>query len=295
MDGTSMSLLRYKQKLYPLGMGNPQGGGGGIIDSIGSAVGDVVESIGSGLASIDKAVNQVPGGWITVGGLAAGGVALVYAPEVMAAAAAEGVAPEVAAAELGIPGVEVPAAEGVAGGTSTGTGLTTGSGATGITGGGTGVGSIAAPATNTGLIDATGAAITAPAASGANTLAGIGGGLTAEEAAAAQAAQIASQMGGGVTASDVLSAANRARSLGNLLTGGITGKPNAQQFAQFQALNQPVQEQFGGLYRMNQNPFVQTQQPTTIQNPLGKTQDFLAQLAEEGKPTPTLADLLRTT
>jgi hypothetical protein len=71
------------------------------------------------------------------------------------------------------------------------------------------------------------------------------------------------------------------------------GRPNAQQISQFQQANQPVQEQFGGLYKMNQNPFAQTQQPTSIQNPLGKTQDFLAQLAQEGKPTPTLADLVR--
>jgi hypothetical protein len=289
MDGKCMSLLRYKQKLYPLGMGNPQGGGGGIISSIGNAIGGAVQSIGSGLASIDKAVNQVPGGWITVGGLAAGGAALAYAPEVMAAAAAEGVAPEVAATELGIPGVEVPVVE-----TSTGTGLTTGSGATGITGGGTGVGSIAAPATNTGLLDATGAAITAPAASGANTLAGIGGGLTAEEAAAAQASKIASDIGGGITAQDVLTSANKIKSLASLISGASTGKPTTQQFSQFQLLNQPLQQQFGGLYNMNKTPFLNTgNEPLTVQNSLTKTQDFLSQLSQEGKTQPTLADLLR--
>jgi hypothetical protein len=71
------------------------------------------------------------------------------------------------------------------------------------------------------------------------------------------------------------------------------GKPNPLQFAQYQALNQPAQGQFGGFYNMNQNPFAQAQQPTSIQAPLSKTQDFLAQLAEEGKTQPTLADLVR--
>ena len=96
----------------------------------------------------------------------------------------------------------------------------------------------------------------------------------------------------GVNVKDVISNANRARQLANLISGGE--KPNTQQFAQFQQANQPVQEQFGGLYRMNQNPFAQTQQAASIQNPLARTQDFLAQLAQEGKPTPTLADLVRT-
>lgn len=108
------------------------------------------------------------------------------------------------------------------------------------------------------------------------------------------AAEFASQAGlSEVTAKDILSNANRAKSLANLLNPS-SGKPTAQQSYQFQQANQPTQEQFGGLYRMNQNPFAQSQQPTSIQAPMGKTQDFLAQLAQEGKPAPTLADLLRT-
>lgn len=68
------------------------GGGGGVL---------------GGLASLDKAVNNnIPGGWITVGGLAAGGLALAYAPEVMALAAETGVEPAVAAEQLGIPAVD---------------------------------------------------------------------------------------------------------------------------------------------------------------------------------------------
>jgi hypothetical protein len=31
--------------------------------------------------------------------------------------------------------------------------------------------------------------------------------------------------------------------------------PTANQFSAYQQMAQPVQEQFGGLYRMNQNPF----------------------------------------
>jgi len=96
-----------------------------------------------------------------------------------------------------------------------------------------------------------------------------------------------------ISASDVLKNVNRLKQLANLVNPA-GGKPTAQQFAQFQAANAPIQEQFGGYYQMNKNPFAQTQQPTMVQNPLGKTQDFLAQLAQEGKPAPTLADLLRT-
>jgi hypothetical protein len=108
------------------------------------------------------------------------------------------------------------------------------------------------------------------------------------------AAEFASQAGvSELTAQEMLSNASRAKSLANLLNPS-GGKPSAQQSAQFQQANQAPQEQFGGLYRMNQNPFAQTQQPTSIQAPMGKTQDFLAQLAQEGKPAPTLADLLRT-
>ena len=64
-------------------------------------------AIGGALASVDKAVSKnIPGGWVTLGGLAAGGAALAFAPEVIAAATAEGVAPEVASAELGLPAVD---------------------------------------------------------------------------------------------------------------------------------------------------------------------------------------------
>jgi hypothetical protein len=141
----------------------PFGGGGGgfsgITDSISSALGtdgsgggalgalasiDPGPAIGSGLASIDQAVNQIPGGWITVAGLAAGGAALAYAPEVMALAASEGITPEAAALATGTAPIDVATGATVPldtlaadVGTSTGTGLTGGAGgSTGILSGG---------------------------------------------------------------------------------------------------------------------------------------------------------------
>ena len=99
------------------------GGGGGILDSVSSALGtdgsgggalgalasiDPGPAIGSGLASVDKTVNDnIPGGWITVGALAAGGLALAYAPEVMALAESAGMTPNAAAVALGSAPVDV--------------------------------------------------------------------------------------------------------------------------------------------------------------------------------------------
>jgi hypothetical protein len=108
----------------------------------------------------------------------------------------------------------------------------------------------------------------------------------------------------GMSAADVLKTANQirqasgtARTLANLLTAGgtasRTGGTGGMSGSQLASALSPAQQQFGGLYRMNQNPFAQTQQPTSVQTPFGKTQDFLSQLAEESKPESTLADLLR--
>ena len=99
------------------------GGGGGILDSVSSALGtdgsgggalgalasiDPGPAIGNGLAQVDQAVNNnIPGGWITVGGLAAGGLALAYAPEVMALASSQGITPEAAALATGTMPVDV--------------------------------------------------------------------------------------------------------------------------------------------------------------------------------------------
>ena len=94
-----MSILRYfnKHQGWNDGKRTYNGGGGSwnpvnIVSDAVSSVSDALASvdpgpaIGSGLASVDQAVNQVPGGWYTVGALAAGGTALAFAPEIAAAA-----------------------------------------------------------------------------------------------------------------------------------------------------------------------------------------------------------------
>ena len=161
----------WELRRTPFGGGNPldsvsnalgtDGSGGGALGALASI--DPGPAIGSGLASIDKAVNNnIPGGWITVGGLAAGGLAIAYAPEVMAYAAQMGIEPAAASAELGVPGVNAATGEAVA----SGTGLTGGAGgSTGLLAGGT----------TSGLTIPGGAAIAVDPAIAAGTGAGIGG------------------------------------------------------------------------------------------------------------------------
>ena len=222
---------------------------GGVSNFLASI--DPGPSIGNALASVDKAVNKnIPGGWITVGGLAAGGAALAYAPEIMAYAESAGITPEVASTELGIPAVD------------------------------TTTGELINPATGLSW-EATGSG-----------LAGNGVQLTPAEFAAQAGVSEA-------TASDILSNASKAKSLAqNLLSGQTSGTPTKQQFSQFQAANQPVLTAATPLARANQSAFMgTTQEPTSIQNPLANTQNFLAQLAQEGTqavPTNNLANLLRT-
>ena len=92
----------------------------------------------------------------------------------------------------------------------------------------------------------------------------------------------------GLTSKDILTNANRAKNIAKLLNqGGDVGKnlsvknlPTAQDWmknAQKIALNQPAQEQFGGLYQMNKNPF-------TFQNPT-------AQLLSSNNKVPTGLDV----
>jgi hypothetical protein len=141
------------------------GGGGGVLGALASV--DPGPAIGSGLAQLDKTVNQnIPGGWITVGGLAAGGLALAYAPEVMALAESAGIAPEAAASELGIAPINAATGEVVPLATST-------PGASSV---------LAAPdvavnlgATNAGTVGSLNAALPA-----AGSVGGAGAGLSAE-------------------------------------------------------------------------------------------------------------------
>ena len=222
---------------------------GGVSNFLASI--DPGPSIGNALASVDKTVNNtIPGGWITVGGLAAGGAALAYAPEIMAYAESAGITPEVASTELGVPAVD------------------------------TTTGELINPATGLSW-EATGSG-----------LAGNGVQLTPAEFAAQAGVSEA-------TASDILSNASKAKSLAqNLLGGQTSGTPTKQQFSQFQAANQPALTAATPLARANQSAFMgTTQEPTSIQNPLANTQNFLSQLAQEGTqavPTNNLANLLRT-
>jgi hypothetical protein len=93
------------------------GGGGDPFQSIGDTLAsiDPGPAIGDLGVSIDKTVNDViPGGWITVAALTAGGLALAYAPEVMAFAEANGLTPAAASTELGIAPVNAVTGEAVA-------------------------------------------------------------------------------------------------------------------------------------------------------------------------------------
>lgn len=231
-----MSILRYfnKHQGWYDGKRTPFGGGGGdFISSITDPISSVLGTDGSGggilgaAASLDKAVNNaIPGGWVTVGGLATGGAALAYAPEVMALASSSGIAPEAAAVELGIPpvdaatGATVPLAD-LGAGTSTGTGLTTGAGATGLTSGGT-VGSLVPP--STAAIDAS--ASLAPATGSA--LVGTSSGLAAPATAAAGGGLLSSIGGGGLGTALGVSA-------GTNLLGSLLGANASNKAAQIQA------------------------------------------------------------
>jgi len=80
------------------------GGGGGVLGGLaaidpGPALGNAAAAIdpgpaiGAGLADVDKFVGrEIPGGWTTVGAAALAGTGLYFAPELMAALGAEGIA-----------------------------------------------------------------------------------------------------------------------------------------------------------------------------------------------------------
>ena len=221
-------------------------------------------------------------------------MALAYAPEVIAFAEANGLTPAIASETLGIPAVEVPAE---AGGTAALNASVPAVGAASPSG-------IAATQSAIGLGSApTGLATSSVGMGGtvgAGSLAGIAGseaaaglgalgtGLTAEQLAAYEAANP------GMSTSDIVNAANKARQLASALNPS-GGTPTSQQLSQFKTATQPALTAATPLARANQSAFMgTTQEPTSIQNPLANTQNFLAQLAQEGKPTTTLADLLRT-
>jgi hypothetical protein len=96
-----------------------------------------------------------------------------------------------------------------------------------------------------------------------------------------------------LTAKDAYSNVNRAKTIGNLLTGGAsqTGQQaiNPQALASALQATQAPMEQFGGLYRMNNTPFLQQQTASispdsynvsgqNIASPIAPTNQLLANL-----------------
>ena len=164
--------------------------------------------------------------------------------------------------------------------------------AAGLGGAGTGIIEGLAP-TSVGMGGTAGAGSLAGIA-GSEAAAGLGAlgtGLTAEQLAAYEAANP------GMSTSDIVNAANKARQLASALNPS-GGTPTSQQLSQFKTATQPALTAATPLARANQSAFMgTTQEPTSIQNPLANTQNFLAQLAQEGTqavPTNNLANLLRT-
>jgi hypothetical protein len=283
----------------------PYGGAGKFLSSVdpSQSIGNAFASVdpgpavGQGLAETDKFVgNVIPGGWGTIGTAVAtyfgGPLGAAFAQGVEGVAKGEDWDKTLAdmgkAAALAYAGGQLAEGLNFSGGEQIATDSgkeaffqSLSEGASGADAVNAGLAADLAASSSSAINPATGV----PWEETGSGLAGNGAQLTPEE--------FAKQAGiSEVTAKDVLKNANRARQLANLINPS-GGNPNAQQISQFQQANQPVQEQFGGLYRMNQNPFAQSQQATSVQNPLAKTQDFLAQLSEEGKTQPTLADLLR--
>jgi hypothetical protein len=269
-----MSILRHFNKHHGWydGKRTPFGGGGGIIsaitDPISSALGtdggdggvlgaladiDPGPAIGAGLAELDKGVNQIPGGWYTVGGLAAGGTALYFAPEIMAAVGAE--AGTAITTEAGQAAFFDALASGATGAEAVSAGL-------GVDALASGAASFVTPelmGPTYGELGVTGleGGLAGP------TYAELGyTGLNNAEAIAA--ADAASQS---FSARDALKNANRAKKIADILNqgGSQAGKtinarniPTANQWSQQAAQNMALAtpEQFGGLYQMNKNPFV---------------------------------------
>jgi hypothetical protein len=282
---------------------DPFRGAGDALASI-----DPGPAIGSAGASIDKTVNDnIPGGWITVGGLAAGGLALAYAPEVMALAAETGVEPAVASAQLGIPAVDVATGEAIPLATTTTAGADAILSAPdvavnlGATGGGT-VGSLNAALSAAG---ATGSGMSAALAPGTILGTGLegGGAIGSSYAAGANGLPATDFFGnyipassintGGVPStvtgtgitSDTLNTLNNvkkgtdaANQLSKLLSQGA-GSGLSNSLGKLAAGASP--ESLPNLIRGNQNPFTYTaQQP--IQNAQPMDLSSLSKLLKQG-------------
>ena len=251
-------------------------------------------AIGSGLASVDQEVNQIPGGWYTVGALATGGTALAFAPEIAAAAgvsadtaitsaagqqaffdslAAGGTSADAIGAGVA---ADAAAATGAAGSSAYGlnagapSGIAATQSAAGLGGSGTGIIEGLAP-TSVGMGGTTGAGSLAGIA-GSEAAAGLGGanlgmGLTADQLASYEAANPSANP------------ANLSK-LTNLLKSGA-GSGLANSLGQLAQGANPQGMALPNLVRGNQNPFAYTaQQPIRDAKPMDLSS--LANLLKQG-------------
>jgi hypothetical protein len=300
------------------------GGGGGILGGLADI--DPGPSIGAGLAQVDKVVNnEIPGGWYTVGGLAAGGAGLYFAPEILAAIGAE--AGTTLASEAGQAAFFDALAGGATGSEALGIGLVAEGGAA-LTpemiayanASADPIGSINAiagltpeefasytqiigsPTSTAGftagedlaqlmqshpnlsasqledimminygtdpMLAADAANLAAQGYDAATIDQVLGYSYNASELAGTGIESVAADSAAGLNAKDVLKNVSRANQLAKLLgSAGSAVKaakmPTQQQWTAKAGQNLAIapQEQFGGLYQMNQNPF-------TFQNPL---------------------------
>jgi hypothetical protein len=315
----------WELKRTPFGGGNPisaitdpissalgtDGGGGGALGALASI--DPGPAIGQGLAEVDKTVGrEIPGGWTTVGAAAAAATGLYFAPELMAALGAEGVAGSEAtfmaadAANLASQGISQAA---IAQNLAAGYGISQAAASAAAAAAASTVGEFGASAVSQALpysetFDAYNLAqqgLSSSAIEQNLTATGLNQFLAADmanmaasglspEAIAQNLAYSYSptelagtgieslQAKSGMSVADALTNANRAKKIADLLKqgGSTAGKnisakniPTANQWAQQagQNLAQATPEQFGGLYRMNQNPFSFGTQGQTVASP----------------------------
>jgi hypothetical protein len=284
------------------------GGLGGALASI-----DPSRAISKGLTEVDTTVNrEIPGGW-TLPAIIAAAVATGYVdPTLLASAtAAEGAAAAGAAegaAAAGAAGAgaggalttaEILASSGFVPAAGSGASFTIAPGAYGVAaglggaaaGGTGGAGTYLTPelmGPTYGELGFTGVegGFAGPTY-GEMGFTGLNQGQAIAQAdAAAQLAQLKDYAS---TAKDAYSNVNRAKNIANALTGGKSGQQAINPSA-LASLLTSSQEQFGGLYRMNEKPFLSTQQTASlspdsynvsgqnINSPIAPTNQLLANL-----------------
>lgn len=282
------------------------GGLGGFLASI-----DPSRAISKGLTEVDTTVNrEIPGGWALPAIITAAYLTGYVDPSLLAA---EGAAAAGAAEGAAVAGGAVGAGAGAGGALTTAEILASsgfvpaaGSGASfaiapgtygvaaglgGAAAGGVGAGSYLTPelmGPTYGELGLTGVegGFAGPTY-GEMGFTGLNQGQAIAQAdAAAQLAQLKDYAS---TAKDAYSNVNRAKNIANALTGGKSSQQSINPSALASLLTSP-QEQFGGLYRMNEKPFLSTQQTASlspdsynvsgqnINSPIAPTNQLLANL-----------------